>query len=439
MAQKRRIRVIGGGLAGCEAAWQIARRGIEVDLYEMRPRVSTPVHQTDLLAELVCSNSLKSEMLDNASGVLKAEMKILDSLILQAASFARIPAGKALAVDRVLFSEYITRKISEHPLITLHREEVQEIPDGIAIIATGPLTSEKFALALRNLLGADFLYFFDAISPLIERDSVNMDKCFTASRYGHGEDYINCPLDPETYYNFVEALKTAETVEVHDFDILPFFEGCLPVEEMAKRGVDALRFGPMKPTGLIDPRTGKQPYAVVQLRQENLANTEVGMVGFQSRLKYPEQKRVFQMIPGLENAIFTRFARMHKNLFIQSPMLLNSFLQFKREKTLFFAGQITGVEGYVESSAMGLVAGIQASHLLLGIPLVYFPPTTAIGALLHYITHSPYPFQPTNITFGLFAPLPQKVKNRQQRNEMIAHRALSDIQKIAQDIHSLVL
>ncbi|MFN4183077.1 MAG: methylenetetrahydrofolate--tRNA-(uracil(54)-C(5))-methyltransferase (FADH(2)-oxidizing) TrmFO, partial [bacterium] len=250
---------------------------------------------------------------------------------------------------------------------------------------------------------------------------------------------INCPLDSETYHNFVDALKTAETVEIHNFDTIPFFEGCLPVEELAKRGTDALRFGPMKPVGLIDPRTGKQPYAVVQLRQENLANTEVGMVGFQSRLKFPEQKRVFQMIPGLENAVFTRFARMHRNMFIQSPMLLDEFLQFKREKGIFFAGQITGVEGYVESAAMGLVAGIQASHLLLGIPFAYFPPTTAIGALLHYITHSPYPFQPTNITFGLFAPLSQKVKNRQQRNEMIAHRALSEMQRIAHDIHAPIL
>ncbi len=430
MKEKGKVCVIGGGLAGCEASWQIARRGIPVKLYEMRPVQKTPVHQTDRLGELVCSNSLKSDSLNNASGVLKAEMKMLGSLVLEAAYFSRIPAGKALAVDRAIFAEYLTKKISEHPLITVHREEIMEIPEEVSVIATGPLTSERFSSALRTLLGADFLYFFDAISPLMERDSVDMNKCFQASRYGHGDDYINCLMDEETYLRFIQALLNAETVELHDFESLQFFEGCLPVEELARRGVDALRYGPLKPVGLVDPKTGKEPFAVVQLRQENLANTEVGMVGFQSRLKYPEQKRVFQMIPGLEQAEFTRYARMHRNMYIQSPMLLDSTLQFKRQKGVFFAGQITGVEGYVESAAMGIVAGIQASHFLLGLPPLKFPPTTAIGALLHYITKSPFPFQPTNITFGLFAPLQHPVKNRLQRNEMIALRALSDMERL---------
>ncbi len=423
--------VVGGGLAGAEASYQLARSGIAVTLYEMRPAKMTPVHTTGNLAELVCSNSFKSDSLENASGVLKEEMRRLDSVIMEAADLSKIPAGKALAVDRQLFSQLVHQKVTSLPNVRLVSEEITEIPDTDCIIATGPLTSPPLAEALRKFLGADYLYFFDAISPLIETDSIHLEKVFRASRYGHGsDDYINCPLNEGEYIRFVEELLRAETVELHDFEADLLFEGCLPLEIMAQRGVDTLRFGPLKPVGLVDPRTKKQPYAVVQLRQENLGNTEVGMVGFQTRLKYPEQKRVFRMIPGLEDAEFTRYGRMHKNLFVNAPILLDRYLRVRRNPRVFLAGQITGVEGYLESAATGLMAGLQGSRILRGDAPIDFPPTTALGALVHYLTAPAGNFQPSNITFGMFAPLPESIPQKRLRNEALAYRALSDLERL---------
>jgi len=423
--------VVGGGLAGAEAAYQLARSGISVTLYEMRPTKMTPVHTSGNLAELVCSNSFKSDSLENASGVLKEEMRRLGSVIMEAADLSKIPAGKALAVDRQLFSQLVHQKVTSLPNVRLVNEEVTEIPDTYCIIATGPLTSPAIAEALRKFLGADYLYFFDAISPLIERDSIHWEKVFLASRYGHGsDDYINCPLNEQEYTRFVEEILKAETVELHDFEADLLFEGCLPLEILAQRGVDTLRFGPLKPVGLIDPRTNKQPYAVVQLRQENLANTEVGMVGFQTRLKYAEQKRVFRMIPGLEDAEFTRYGRMHKNLFVNAPILLDRYFRVRRNPKIFLAGQITGVEGYLESAATGLMAGLQASQILRGDAPIDFPPTTALGALVHYLTTPSRDFQPSNITFGMFAPLHESIPQKRVRNQALAYRALSDLERL---------
>ena len=433
MAKNKPVTIVGGGLAGSECAYQLAKRGIPVVLYEMRPKKMTPAHQTGDLAELVCSNSFKADTLDTASGVLKAEMRRLDSLILRAADLYRVPAGKALAVDRRLFAQEVTRTLEQHPNITIRREEVTEIPrDGITVLATGPLTSEALTKQLRELLGMNFLYFFDAIAPSVERDSVDLERCFQASRYGHGEDYINCPMDEETYYRFVDALVNAEVTPLHDFEKTMFFEGCLPIEELARRGRDALRFGPLKPVGLVDPRTGEQPFAVVQLRQENLANTELGLVGFQTRLKYPEQRRVFRMIPGLEKAVFLRYGRMHRNLFVNSPLLLTRTFALRREPDIYLAGQITGVEGYLESAAVGLIVGIQIARRLQGLPPVEFPPETALGALVHYVTTPRHPFQPSNITWGMFAPLKETIRPRRARNEVLAQRALSTLEALIQ-------
>jgi len=423
------VTIIGAGLAGSEAAFQLASRGIPVILYEMRPIQQTPAHKSAHFAELVCSNSFKADTLDTPSGVLKAEMRRLGSLILACADLYRVPAGKALAVDRDLFAAEVTRRISEHPLITVIRQEVTEIPDGVTVIASGPLTSPALTERLRELFGMDFLYFYDAISPLVEKDSVDLSRAFWASRYGYGgEDYINLPLDRDQYDRFVSALISAETVELHEPDKAIYFEACLPLEEIARRSRDALRFGPLKPVGLRDPKTGDQPFAVVQLRQENLAHTELGIVGFHTRLKYPEQKRVFSLIPGLENAEFTRYGRMHRNLFVNSPALLTPQLNLRRNPDIFLAGQITGVEGYLESAATGLIVGMTLAQLARGEPPITFPPETALGALVHYVTSPRDPYQPTNITWGMFAPLDPPVKQKRLRNELIASRALATLE-----------
>ena len=425
------IVVIGGGLAGCEAAWQIAKRGGRVVLYEMKPEVFSPAHRSSFLAEIVCSNSFKSESLENAHGVLKGEMELLDSFLLKTAKVTRVPAGNSLAVDRGAFSKKITEFLEGMENVEIVRKEVSTIPqDGITVIATGPLTSEVMSKEIQMITGNRHLFFYDAISPIVTADSINFDRAFKASRYGKGgDDYINCPMKGEEYYRFVEALNQAEKVSIRDFEKRYFFEGCLPVEELAERGKDTLAFGPLKPVGLIDPKTGRQPFAVVQLRQEDRFKTLFNLVGFQTRLKQEEQKRVFRMIPGLEKAEFMRLGSLHRNTFIDSPRILEESLQFKNRPHLFFAGQITGVEGYMESVAMGLIAGINAFREERGMIPVVPPPMTAIGGLIHYITHSQtIPFQPMNINFGLFPFLLEKAKGRQKR-QLLANRALREIER----------
>lgn len=424
------IVVIGGGLAGCEAAWQIAKRGGRVRLFEMKPKRFSSAHRSPLLAELVCSNSLKSESLDNASGILKEELSRLDSLILRIARETRVPAGESLAVDRERFSERITEVLEEMTNLEIRREEVTALDkEHPTIIATGPLTSEGLSQTIEGLTGSGHLFFYDAISPIVTAESIDMQKTFRASRYGKGgEDYLNCPMDQETYERFVEALCQAERVPLRDFERRYLFEGCLPVEELASRGRETLAFGPLRPVGLIDPRTGKQPYAVVQLRQENAFGTLYNLVGFQTRLKHGEQARVFRMIPGLEKAEFVRYGSVHRNTFIDSPRLLNPSLQMKARPWLFFAGQITGVEGYLESSAMGLLAGINALRWVRGEPTAVPPPSTAIGALINHVAQSPsVPFQPMNINFGLFPDPGERAKGRRKR-VLIRERALRDLE-----------
>jgi methylenetetrahydrofolate--tRNA-(uracil-5-)-methyltransferase len=427
------VTVIGAGLAGSEAAWQIARQGVPVTLYEMRPKVKTPAHHTDWFAELVCTNSLRSNSITNAVGLLKEEMRRLDSLILRAADAHAVPAGGALAVDREGFSNAVTETLAQHPLVEVRREEVTEIPDqGIVVVATGPLTSPALSESIRRFIGADYLYFYDAASPIVTKESIDMDKVYIASRYGKGEAaYLNCPFDEEQFQAFYDALVQAETAPVHDFEEEKYFEGCMPIEVMARRGAKTLLFGPMKPVGLEDPRTGRRPYAVVQLRQDNAAATLYNIVGFQTHLKWGEQKRVFRMIPGLENAEFVRYGVMHRNTYINSPTVLLPTYQTRRRPDLFFAGQMTGVEGYVESAAAGLVAGLNAGRLARGKDPVVPPPTTAIGSLAHYITHAaPDNFQPMNATFGLFPPLPERIKDKRERNQRLADRALADWQQL---------
>lgn len=424
-----RVVVIGAGLAGAEAAWQLAKRGIPVRLYEMRPGKMTPAHHTGYFAELVCSNSLRSDRLENAVGLLKEEMRCLDSLIMACAEEARVPAGGALAVDREIFARLVTERLSSHPLVEVVREEVTSLPEKeITVLATGPLTSEAMSRHLQSITGEEYFYFYDAAAPIVTAASIDMDKAFRASRYGRGEDYINCPLTEEEYRRFWEALVTAETVPLKSFEKEIFFEGCMPVEVLAARGPDTLRFGPMKPVGLIDPRTGREPYAVVQLRQDNRDGTLYNMVGFQTRLKWGEQERVFRMIPALARAEFVRLGVVHRNTYINSPRLLLPTLQLKKYPHVFVAGQISGVEGYVESAAMGLVAGINASRRYRGLAEVVFPPETAMGSLIRYITTAdPRNFQPMNVTYGLFPPLPRRVKDRRQRNELLAQRALDQL------------
>jgi methylenetetrahydrofolate--tRNA-(uracil-5-)-methyltransferase len=422
--------VVGAGLAGAEAAYQLSRRGVEVRLFEMRPSKPTPVHKTSFFAELVCSNSLRSDSLTNAHGLLKEEMRRLGSVTMEAALESRVPAGQALAVDREAFSRRVTEKVREAPGVTVLEEEVTKIPDeGIVILATGPLTSEALSESIREFSGSDYLYFYDAVSPVIEGESVDFEKAFRASRYGKGgDDYINCPLNREEYLRFHDALLSAATVDLNAIDNALYFEGCLPVEVMAARGVDTLRFGPMKPVGLADPRTGREPYACVQLRQDNLAATLYNLVGFQNQLKWGEQKRILRLIPGLENAEFSRYGMIHRNTYLNSPTVLNPTFQTRKRESLFFAGQISGVEGYTESAASGIVAGINAARLARSEPTLAPPRTTALGALCHYISHAEAKsYQPTNIAFGLFPPLDPPVRNRKARNQGLVERALTDI------------
>ncbi len=440
------LTIIGGGLAGSEAAWQAAQAGVHVTLYEMRPHKTTGAHQSDHLAELVCSNSLGSRLSDRAPGLLKNEARLLGSLLLRLAEENAVPAGGALAVDRERFAAAVTATLAAHPRITIIREEMPHIPSEPTIIASGPLTSPALSQAIAQLSGERHLFFYDAISPIVTYDSINMDIAFRASRYGRGEqaqgDYINCPFTREEYEAFVTALTQAERIPLRSFELAiesgvkagahTFFEGCLPVEIIGRRGRDALAFGPMRPVGLTDPRTGKRPYAVVQLRQDNLAGTLYNLVGFQTNLTFPEQRRVFRMIPGLEQAEFVRYGQMHRNTFIASPKLLQPTLQFRQRPDLFFAGQITGVEGYMGNIATGLIAGKNAARLLQGRPLLVLPPTTMLGALLHYITHADLKdFQPMKANFGILPPLPTtgtKKMRKRARAQAYAARALQDLE-----------
>lgn len=465
------ITIVGGGLAGTEAAWQVAKRGLPVRLFEMRPRKMTAAHTTGQLAELVCSNSLGSDDVTKAPGLLKHEMRQLGSLMIDCATQATVPAGGALAVDRERFAQLVTERIETCSNIEIVREEVTEIPDGITIIASGPLTSDPLAQAIAKLSGSEYLYFWDALAPIVQEESLDYSLAFRASRYGQhadgtvsgpgerlGEgDYINCPMSKDEYYAFIDALIGAETATLRDFEMREeqFFEGCLPVEVMARRGRDALAYGPMRPVGIRDPRTNKRPYAVVQLRQDNIAGTLFNIVGFQTNLKFPEQDRVLRMIPGLGNAEFVRYGQMHRNTFINSPTLLEASLRFvgsldggrKTEdgtlpssvsglpSSLFFAGQIVGVEGYVGNAATGLLAGMNAMRLAQGLPLHVLPPTTMLGALCHYITHAePKHFQPMKANFGILPPLENHSKDKRKRAEMYSQRAQDDLREYLSSI-----
>jgi methylenetetrahydrofolate--tRNA-(uracil-5-)-methyltransferase len=459
------VRIVGGGLAGCEAAWQAASRGVAVLLYEMRPVRATAVHKTDRLAELVCSNSFRGDKLDNAVGLLKEEMRRLDSIVMRAAEASRVPAGAALAVDRERFAETITAALTGHPRITISREEVTAIPPSTerdpVIIATGPLTSEALSRDLARVVGSDHLYFYDAISPIVLAETIDRSKVFRASRWdrsfrgarvpsamvpgatvpgamvpsaacgvddGEG-DYLNCPMTRDEYERFYDALITAESATVHDFDKERFFEGCLPIEVMAHRGRDTLRFGPMKPVGLVDPRTGREPYAAVQLRQDNLAGDHFSLVGFQTQIKWGDQARVLRMIPGLEQAEFVRFGMVHRNTYVNGPTVLAETWQVRTHPTLFFAGQMSGVEGYIESAASGLLAGVNAATMAKGQAVSAAPRTTAIGALAYYVSHAnPAHYEPSNITFGIMPPLSPAPKGKKLRNLALAERALHDLQ-----------
>jgi methylenetetrahydrofolate--tRNA-(uracil-5-)-methyltransferase len=426
------ITVVGGGLAGSEAAWQAAERGMQVMLYEMRPHKMTPAHVSDRLAELVCSNSLGSNLPDRAAGLLKAELRYLRSLVLACADEVRVPAGGALAVDRELFAAEVTRRVEAHPRIRVVREEATTISDGPTVIATGPLTSDALAAEIAALTGQEHLYFYDALAPIVSADSIDMSIAFRASRYGEGDaDYINCPLTEEGYARFVEALAAADRIPLHDFEQEPdrFFEGCLAVEVMASRGRDTLAYGPLRPVGLTDPRTGRRPYAVVQLRQDNQAGTLYNIVGFQTNLRYGEQERVFRLIPGLEQAEFVRYGQMHRNTFINAPLLLDPTMGFRTRPGLFFAGQITGVEGYVGSVGSGWVAGVNAARFALGQEPLILPRTTMLGALCHYVSHAePETFQPMKANFGLLPPLHPPVRNKRKRYQAYVTRAMSEIE-----------
>src|SRR5688572_4603710 len=451
------VHIIGGGLAGSEAAWQAASMDVDVTLYEMRPVRPTAVHQTDGLAELVCSNSFRGDKLDNAVGLLKEEMRRMGSIIMRMADEARVPAGAALAVDRHVFSAGVTAAISAHPRIRVERRELQHLPSSSEmsplIVATGPLTSDTLSAGIAAFVGQEHLAFFDAISPIVLAESIDHSKVFRASRWDRSlrakttsevdsrdttettsevleGDYLNCPFTKDEYLAFYQALVSAEKATVHDFDNTKFFEGCLPIEVMAHRGVDTLRFGPMKPAGLDDPRTGRWPYAVVQLRQDTLAGDHYSLVGFQTQLKWGEQTRVFQMIPGLERAEFVRLGMIHRNTYINGPTVLTDTWQTRQRPDLFFAGQVSGVEGYVESAASGLVAGRNAARLALGLVPLAPPRTTAIGALAHYVSHAdPAHYNPTNITFGIMPALESAPKSRHDRNLALSHRALADLDR----------
>jgi methylenetetrahydrofolate--tRNA-(uracil-5-)-methyltransferase len=428
-----RVIVVGGGLAGSEAAWQLAERGIEVDLYEMRPQKSTGAHVSNRLAELVCSNSLGSKLRDRASGLLQTEMHMLKSKLLECAEASAVPAGGALAVDRELFAEFVTTALHEHPRINVVREEISSIPDSPAIIATGPLTSAALAQDIARISGEDYLYFYDAISPIVVADTINMDVAFRASRYDRGEDdYINCPMTEEEYRYFVASLRQAETIALRDFEREDpnFFEGCIPIEQLASRGDDTLAYGPMRPVGLRDPRTGKRPYAVVQLRRDNLAGSLYNLVGFQTNIRWGQQEEILRLIPGLETAEFIRMGQMHRNTFINSPVLLKPTMAFRQREDLFFGGQITGVEGYVGNIATGLVAAVNMARHLSGQSEWVLPPTSMIGALCHYVTHAePKHFQPMKANFGILPELDTRVKNKRDRYNAYADRALADLKR----------
>jgi methylenetetrahydrofolate--tRNA-(uracil-5-)-methyltransferase len=448
----RSVHIIGAGLAGSEAAWQAVSLGVPVVIHEMRPVRQTAVHKTGDCAELVCSNSFRGDKLDNAVGLLKEEMRRLDSLVMRAADATRVPAGAALAVDREKFAAEITAALTAHPLVTFAREEIPAIPppgalDGPVIVATGPLTADALSSDIAAFVGADYLYFFDAVSPIVLAESIDMSKVFRASRWGRslrgtGEthlfsescetvsvpgsgDYLNCPFTREEYDRFVEAVVTAERAAAHDIDNTKFFEGCLPIEVMAHRGAETLRFGPMKPVGLVDPRTGREAYAIVQLRQDNLAGDHFSLVGFQTQMKWGEQARVLRMIPGLERAEFVRYGMIHRNTYINAPTVLRETWQTRKRDDLFFAGQISGVEGYVESAASGLIAGRNAAALVLGRPLRVPPRSTALGALAFYVSHAdPAHYAPTNITFGIIAALGKTIRNKAERNLAISRRSI---------------
>ena len=433
----KRVTVVGAGLAGSEAAWQLLRRGIPVRLIEMRPEKTTPAHVTGGFAELVCSNSLKAEHLTNASGLLKAEMKLFDSLILRAAEEARVPAGGALAVDRERFSQIVTETLSSHPLCEVVCEAVTEIPDAPCIVATGPLTDGALAGAIEKLPGMKSLHFFDAEAPIVTAESIDMTRAFRASRYGRGEgdDYINCPMTEQEYYAFYDALVSAETAEVHDFEKKLVFEGCLAVEILAGRGRMTLAFGPLKPVGLIDPHTGKQPFAVVQLRQDNAQGTLYNIVGFQTRLKWGEQTRVFGMIPGLEKAEYARYGVMHRNTYLNGPDVLGDNFALRTNPLFRFAGQMTGVEGYMESAASGLVAGVMLSRRLRGLNEPTLPGTTMLGALVRHTTTKTTNYQPMNANFGILDPLEKRVRGKKFRYEAMSERALADLDKLVAEEH----
>ncbi len=427
----KRVTIVGGGLAGCEAAWQLSRRGVGVDLVEMRPVRATPVHQTSNLAELVCSNSLRGNSLDQAAGLLKEEMRRLDSLILRVADEVKVPAGSALAVDRGLFAERVTAAVQSLPGVRLQRREVTRIPEEpLAIVATGPLTADALAAEIAAFVGEKHLHFYDAVSPVIEADSIDFERVFRASRYGKGgDDYVNCPLSESEYRRFFEALTTAEYAELHAFEREFFFEGCLPIEVIASRGFETLLFGPMKPVGLRDPRTGQRPHAVVQLRQDNLAASHYSIVGFQTQLKWGEQKRVLRLIPGLEKAEFVRYGMIHRNTYVNAPRTLEPTFEVRRRPGLFFAGQMSGVEGYVESAASGLIAGVSAAFRARDEQPLSFPEDTALGALGRYIARSdPADYQPTNIAFGLLPEPDPRIRDKGRRRLVMAHQALKSLE-----------
>ena len=432
----KEINVIGAGLAGSEAAWQAAQAGVAVNLYEMRPKKSTEAHHTNNFAELVCTNSLRGNNLTNAVGVLKEEMRRLDSVIITSADKTAVPAGGALAVDRDDFSELVTKRVKEHPLVTVIEEEITEIPEGITVIATGPLTSEPLSKAIQAFNGSEGFYFYDAAAPIVDKSTINMDKVYLKSRYDKGEAaYLNCPMNEEEFYAFREALVNAEVAPLKEFEKEKFFEGCMPIEVMAGRGPKTMLFGPMKPVGLEDPKTGKRPYAVIQLRQDNAAASLYNIVGFQTHLKWGEQKRVFRMIPGLEEAGFVRYGVMHRNSFMNSPELLQQTYQSKKREDLFFAGQMTGVEGYVESAASGLMAGINAAKLAKGEAPIIMPQETTIGSMAYYITHAEGKhFQPMNANFGLLPELPERIRDKKSRYEALANRALAALEKAKEQL-----
>jgi len=428
----KRVTIVGAGLAGCEAAWQLVKRGVPVHLIEMKPKKFSPAHKIEGFAELVCSNSLKAEQMTNASGLLKAEMRALDSLILSCAEASRVPAGGALAVDRHLFSQKITETLKQHPLVSFESEVVTEIPEGPCIIATGPLTDPALSDAIARLPGAKALHFFDAAAPIVTADSLDMSKVFRASRYERGSDYLNCPMSEDEYNAFYEALIGAELAELHDFEKKLVFEGCLAVEILASRGRQTLAFGPLKPVGLIDPRTGREPYAVVQLRQENEAGTLYNLVGFQTRLKWGEQKRVFSMIPGLENAEFVRYGVMHRNTYLNGPDMLGANYALKGDPMVRFAGQLTGVEGYMESTASGMVAAIGLYCAMNELPEPDFTGQTILGALARHVSTPNANFQPMNANFGILEPLGERIRGKRFRYEKLSERAVNVLNEVIQ-------